>query len=405
MLDIYFKLLRKPGAKAFASAGLLSRLPISMFNISLILMVQIQYNSYEMAGRVAAISTVAWALQTVPTARWSDRVGQRAAMWPLTIVHLLGVSLAITTAMNHGSEAWLVLGAVLAAFSGPLGSLTRARWSYILKSDKDIHTAFSLEGALDEVLFIAGPALATILATVVYAPLGLVVSSAGMLIGMTILLPQRSTEPPARRDTGGTGLGWRIPPVVWAVALVAAALGLMFGAIDISTIAFAEELGAKDKAGLVLGVLALGSFFGGLVYGSREWKTPLRLRLVIGSTLVAVGFSTMTSMPNLVLFSVVGFFAGAVIAPTITSTDNIIQRAVKSDQLTEGMAWLRIGIGTGVAAGAWAAGYLIESTNARAGLTLAGGAAILVAVVAFAIFPILRTGIRDDVHEGADAPN
>jgi len=102
MLDTYREILAKPGATAFASSGLLARLPMSMFNISMILMVQIQYDSYQMAGRVAAIGTLVWALQTVPTSRLVDRVGQRAAMIPLSCIFVVGVSLAIWTAMTHG---------------------------------------------------------------------------------------------------------------------------------------------------------------------------------------------------------------------------------------------------------------------------------------------------------------
>ena len=93
MLDTYRVILRKPGALQFASAGLLSRLPMSMFNISVILMVQIQYDSYSMAGRVAAIGTLVWAIQTVPTARLVDRIGQRRAMIPLSVLFVVGAVL------------------------------------------------------------------------------------------------------------------------------------------------------------------------------------------------------------------------------------------------------------------------------------------------------------------------
>jgi predicted MFS family arabinose efflux permease len=118
---------------------------------------------------------------------------------------------------------------------------------------------------------------------------------------------------------------------------------------------------------------------------------------VAASLLVAVGFSLLAAQPNLILFGTVGFFAGSVIAPLFASSDNVIQRSVKKDQLTEGLAWLRIGIGIGVGAGAWLAGGLIEKTGASAGLALAGGSAVLVAVAALATIPWLRS-VR-----GADA--
>ncbi len=393
MFDRYRDLLSRPGATAFAFAGLLSRLPGSMFNISLILMIQIQYNSYAMAGRVAAIGTLAWAAQTVPTARLVDRFGQRTGMIPLVVLHVTGVAVAIVTAMSRGPEAWLWVAAILASLSGPLGSLTRARWSHILTSDREIHTAFSLEGSLDEILYITGPALAAILATGVYPAAGLIVGTAGLLIGITILLAQAGTEPP-RRAVGSAGLGLRIPRAVIAVTLIGLALGLLFGGIDISTVAFADEQGVKRFAGLVLAALSFGSFLGGLTYGSREWKMPLERRILAGALAASIGFCIMALMPNLVLFGIVGFFAGATIAPLIASCDNAVQRSVKKHHLTEGLAWLRIGIGIGVAIGAWIAGILIERVGAHGGLSVAAVAAVLVAVTAIATSPLLGHRFR-----------
>lgn len=401
MLSTYRGILSKPGAVAFASSGLLARLPMSMFNISVILMVQIQYDSYSMAGRVAAIGTLVWAAQTVPTARLVDRIGQRAAMIPLTIMHVIGVVIVIWTAMTHGPEWLLWVGTATASISGPVGSLTRARWSHILKSDQEIHTAFALEGALDEVLFIGGPALATILATLVWAPLGLIVCTTAAVIGIALLVPQTATQPPKRADTGGAGLGLRLPLAVVAVTLIATALGLMFGAFDLSAIAFADAHGLKSVSGLILAVLSVGSLLGGLYYGSRHWKMPLWKRTVVFAALVGIGFLALGVAPNLLIFTVLGFFAGATIAPTMTNIDSVVQRVVARDQITEGMAWVRIGIGIGVAFGAWLAGYLIETKGARYGLGVAAASAVLVFLIAVATIPLLR---RNTEREPAAEP-
>jgi len=405
VLATYRSILSHPGAKAFAAAGLLSRLPIAMFNISFILMVQIQYDSYEMAGRVAAIGIVVWALQTVPTSRLVDRIGQRTAMLPLLALHIVGVTVGIWTAMNQGAEWVLWIAVAVASLTGPLGSLTRARWSNILDTDEDIHTAFALEGALDEVLFISGPALATILATTVWPAAGLVVSTVGTVVGLTILLAQRSTEPPTRTETGGASLGLRVPPAVIAVTFIAFGLGLMFGAFDISVVGFSEELGYKSWSGVVLGVVAGGSFLGGLLYGTRHWKTALWKRTVLGTVALAVGFTALAFSPNLLVFAVVGFLAGLAIAPTLTNADTVVQRVVKRDQITEGMSWLRIGMGVGVAIGAWAAGYLVDERGAHAGLWMSAGAAIAMVGIALATAAVIRRGterpgVRDtqDVH-------
>ncbi len=383
MYKPYRAILSRPGAANFAFAGLLARLPISTFNLSVILLVQIQYGQWEIAGRVAAVGVIVWALQTMPTARWVDRSGQRR-MIPLTILFVIGVAIVAFTAMTRGPEWMLWLGVAVGSFTGPLGALTRARWSHILDDDDDIHTAFSLEGALDEVLFVAGPALVTWLAYAVHPASGLILATAGMVTGITLLLARTDTEPPPSRGTGVAGLGLRVPAALVAVALSAVALGAMFGAFDISTVAFAAKAGHEDWGGAVLGIISAGSFVGGLIFGARRWRTPLWGRFVITAVLLGVGFTTVSFMPTLLAYTAVGFVAGMAIAPVLTSQDSVIQRLVKQSQLIEGMAWLRVGLGIGVAFGSWYAGRLIDAGGHRSGLWLMAAAAIGVAVLALA---------------------
>ncbi|WNM27487.1 MFS transporter [Demequina capsici] len=384
MLTTYRRLLAHPGALAFALAGLLSRFPTSMFNLSVILLIEGTYGSWEMSGRVAAVGVIAWAVQSVPTARLVDRVGQRKAMWPLTLITVLGAAIITATALTRGPEALLWLGVILGSLSGPLGSLTRARWSYLLKTDDEIHTAFSLEGALDETLFVLGPTAVTLLATAVHPVAGLAVAVAGLLVGMSLLLSQTSTEPPARGPEGTSGLGLKVPGAVTAVSLLTVGVGFTFGTLDITTVAFAEEVGHAALGGLVLGIVSAGSFVGGLLYGARRWRTPLWGRVVVLSLLFALGFALVAQTTHLAVYAAVGFVAGLTIAPLLASADTVVQRVVAQAQLTEGMAWVRIGMGAGVAFGAWAAGRGIDASGHHAGLEVTLWAAASVALLALA---------------------
>ena len=65
------------------------------------------------------------------------------------------------------------------------------------------------------------------------------------------------------------------------------AMGAIFGATDVSVVAFTDELGHKNLAGLVLAVFALGSGLAGFVYGARHWSGPLWRRYAVG--MVALG--------------------------------------------------------------------------------------------------------------------
>ena len=53
-----------------------------------------------------------------------------------------------------------------------MGSMVRARWSALLRGTPRLHAAFSLESVADEIIFVVGPAVVTVLATAVYPAAG-----------------------------------------------------------------------------------------------------------------------------------------------------------------------------------------------------------------------------------------
>src|SRR5215207_3834954 len=111
----------------------------------------------------------------------------------------------------------------------PIGSCVRARWSYVLDQPAEVQTAFALEAVLDEVVFIVGPVLG--LATAIVAGVG----------GSLAFAAQRGTEPPAHPHDPSTGVREPMPwRTVVPLAVVCLALGILFGAAEVTTVAFAD---------------------------------------------------------------------------------------------------------------------------------------------------------------------
>src|ERR1700753_3376379 len=142
-----------------------------------------------------------------------------------------------------------------------------------------MHAAYSLESVAEEVIFVAGPVLVTLLATEVQAASGLIVAAGTCLIGSLWLAAQRPTDPPVpASEVSATGApARRRGPVVPARSLFTLApvfmfFGALLAAIDLSTVDFAARHGHKPLAGLILGGYAGGSAVGGLWYGSKVWR-------------------------------------------------------------------------------------------------------------------------------------
>src|SRR5690606_24026061 len=156
---------------------------------------------------------------------------------------------------------------------------------------------------LDEVIFIVGPVLATALATTINPAAGVIVPVFASLIGGLWFLSQKATEPPpAPKDAPRVrGSVLRSPGMV-APVIIFAAVGTIFGAMDVATVAFAEEQGSKGAAGAVLASFAFGSMLSGLGYGARSWVVPLWKRFIVCAVMLGLGVSTFflaTSLPVL----------------------------------------------------------------------------------------------------------
>jgi MFS family permease len=391
----YRDVLGTPGSVRFSAAGLVARMPMSMIGIGTVLMVQTLYGSYAMAGRVSAVLVVAQAVVSPQVARLVDRAGQRRVMLPLLVTTTAGL-LGLVVAAVLGAPEWVlwVLAAVGGGAQGSYGSMVRARWSYLLGDPRRLHTAYSLESALDEVVFIVGPVLATVLATGVTPSSGVLAATIAGAVGGVWFLGQRATEPPASGvATPADGAASRsaiLMPGMLVLAVVFVAMGVMFGSADVSTVAFAEEAGSKGAAGVVLACFAAGSMLSGFAYGARHWVSPLSRRFAIGACALAAGVSLFFLVDHLVALAAVMFMTGFAIAPTLINGNALVQALVAPRQLTEGLAWVSTSLGVGVSAGSWVAGARIEAVDAHAGFLVTMVAGWVCAALAVATLPTLR---------------
>ena len=389
MLSPYRDVLSVPGARVFASSGLLARLPISMLGIGIVLLVEAATGSYGRAGAVAATFGVVQAVATPVVARAVDRFGQARVMRPAIAVHVVGLVLMVVAAQTAAPlVAFFAAAAVMGATIGSLGSLVRARWSYALAGDPReaarMHTAYSLESVLDEVVFIAGPLLVTLLAIRVSPSAAVLAAALAVGAGGTVLLAHRSSEPPVTGGRATAGTAVLAAPGMVVLALAFVCVGGIFGAVEVVTIAFTDERGSPGAAGWVLASFALGSLLAGVAYGSVSWRWPAGRRFVLGVVMLAVGVVPVMLVEEVVLLAVVVFVAGFTISPMLISGNALVPELVAPGRLTEGLAWVSTAIGVGVSAGSAVSGVLVDAVGAHRAFVVPVAAGALAAVVALA---------------------
>lgn len=407
MLQPYRAVLAHPGALAFSSAGVLARLPMSMVGIAVVLAVSEVYGSYGLAGQITAVYVVVHSVCSPPLARLVDRHGQARIMRPAILVATAGMSALVVAIAVAAPPLWLhVAAAMTGASVGSIGALVRARWSHVLDDAGELHAAYSLEAALDEVVFVVGPIVATLMATIVAPTAGLWIPAVALVVGGLLLLAQRSTEPPPARPGTTRGPSVLRSGGMIALIVVFVAVGAIFGATDVAVVAFAEEQGAKSAAGAVLAVFAAGSLLAGLGYGSRSWTAPLWRRFVIGVLALAAGVSLFFLVSSLPVLAAVMFVTGFAIAPTLINGNGLVTELVARPRLTEGLAWVGTALGVGVSVGASVGGAVVDHSGAHTGFLVVVASAATAVIAAVGAVPVLRSGARQRERavaaEGAD---
>jgi MFS family permease len=380
----YQEVLSDRRAVAFSLAGFVARLPMSMTGIGIVLLVSLTTGSFGLAGLLTGATTVAAAVVAPLWGRATDRVGQARVLLLTVVINVLSVALLVTAI----ELAWPLAVSFTAAIGVGIGfsmagSAVRARWTLRLNGSPLLHTAYALEAMLDEVVFIIGPVLVTFLATALHPALGVSVSAVIGLIGAVALAGQRSSQPPIRSiphgHAGSRRLPWR---VLLPVAIASSALGMVFGAMEVNIVAFAKEAGVLPYAGFILVAWSFGSLVAGAVTGAIIWRSSPAKRFRVSASLLALSLLPLPFVDHPVGVALLLILSGMAIAPTLIATIGVIQSAVDQSRLTEALAWNSTGMVAGVAVGAAAVGYVIDSSGAQAGFVAVAIAGLLLTLSA-----------------------
>ena len=388
----YARLFAVPGSLAFSFAGWLARLPMPMIGLGAVLLVARETGSYGLAGAVAGTLALAGSVVSPQWARAMDRRGQGVVLRSSMAAYLaFGVAFVVVVVAGAPQWLWFVLAALTGASGPNIGSMVRARWAHVLDAEAR-QTAFAFESVVDEVVFVVGPPLVTLLATLLAPPVGILT---GLLIGGVgglWLSGQPATEPPAHPLEAGSRSRWTaaLSPTLFVVAVTYLAIGGVFGAMDVVVVGFAQAEGAPALAGVALAVYAGGSLVAGLVYGIVRLPGTLAGRFVGCAVFFGLAAQTLLAVGSLAVLVPAGFVAGLAIAPVLVAGMSLVESRVSRSALTEALAWTTTGLTLGFSAGSALAGSAVDAWGAEAAFGVPALAAGLAALLALGGSPMLR---------------
>ena len=403
----YARLFRLPGAKAFCVSAAVARLPISMMSLGIVLALNHLYDNWTVAGTMSATYIFCAAIVTPFYARLFDRFGQRrVGVVALAVQTVVMLGFAFGAAFRIPIPALFALAVVTGLAQFSFGALVRTRWAYALRGKEDedslLNTAYALESAIDEIVFIVGPILAAFLATSVNPVSQLFVPVIAAATGGTVFFSLKGTQPPVMTpvdvtapaaDTGNgedAGRGPRINallkrnrrphartrsallyPGVWIVVVVFVVFNMSFTAFDVSVTANMKAMGVEQFVGLQLAMFAVGSCIGAIVFGSVKFPGSHWKLMVLFLAILTCGFvSFRLSMNHLILLGALEVLAGLVVSPMFATGNLIIKESVPAQSLTEGLAWVTTGGSVGASLGSSVAGVVLDAGGPALGLMM-----------------------------------
>ena len=392
MLQIYRAAFRTRGTAAFCAAAFVARFSIAVYPIGCVLLISLRTGHYGFAGLLSGVYVFSNGAGNPVLGRLVDRFGQRRVLLPASTVHVAAVIVVIALAKTSGPDGAFVVPIAVAGFTYlAMGSLVRARWSYVLAGRPELTTAYSLESILDEVMFTLGPLAATVIATQLDPAYVFVLAAVLVGAGSLWLAAQPATEPPAQ--AAGT------PPHASALRsrgmvllLVAAAgMGAFFASAEVTMVAFCGQHGHTGVAGLLLACFAGGSGTAGFVYGARHGSAPVLDRFRRQCVIFGLLPLLFVAAVNIPVLAVLAFVVGMTIAPALITSFGLVEQIVPGGALVEGMSWLTTGLSVGYGIAASIVGRIADDHGARLAFVVAIAAGLVVTATGLVVHARVRS--------------
>jgi MFS family permease len=370
-LATYRRVLTRPRVLPLAAASVLARMSTGMGSVALILYVHGISGSFGAAGVVAGAFTIGIGITGPLLGRLIDRRGSRRVLVPGGL--LAGAGFLAVVALGEGGAGTVALAAaafLAGAATPPVGGVLRQRWPDVV-APADLTTAYACDAILIEVIFIAGPLLAGLLAATAGADVG-VLAAGGLSALGSVLFARLATVAPAPAGEPRHWLGAIASARLRLLVFAGVPVGASFGALDVALPAFGAHHGAAALGGPYTAAFAVGSMLGGIAYGARHdaLGPPARALLILGA------LTSLLCMPVLAAATIAEMFfcaalSGLCVAPLITVRNQLLRSSAPAGTETEAFTWLSLSITLGASVGAALAGPLAEAAGWRAAAALA----------------------------------
>ncbi|CAH0125338.1 hypothetical protein SRABI76_00128 [Microbacterium oxydans] len=374
-------LLRIAGFPYFLIA-FIARLPFAMMVVGVLTVVVSARGSLSLGGLTSAAVGLGTACFGPLLGAAADRFGQRLVLSILAVAN--GSMLVLFTVVVYGpaADAFVLLAAVgIGATAPQVAPLSRSRLVTIIRDRmpeqqraKTVSGTMAYESAADETVFVFGPFIVGILASVIapWAPLVGAAVLTVVFVGAFALHPSGRHVSKDRGEDGKalSSVSELFRPQLLVVILGILGVGMFFGTMLTSLTSFMADRGAAEQAGLLYGVMGVGS---ALLALGVAWLPPafsLRARWLVFSGILLSGSLLLGLVDSPAMMMLALAIMGIGIGPTLVTQYSFGAALSPLGRSATVMTMLGSGIVVGQSIGAAIAGEISENVGTSAALVL-----------------------------------
>ncbi|MGY2129372.1 MFS transporter, partial [Blastococcus sp. SYSU DS0617] len=373
-------LLRYAGPTYFPTT-FLARMPYAMVTVGVLTLVVVERGSVTFGGLNSAAAGIGTALGGPLIGAAADRLGQRRVLVPLGLIHavLLGV-FPLVVISSAADATVLTMSVFLGALAPQVGPMSRTRLVALIRrhidrdrQEKTLSGTMAYESAADETVFIVGPFLVGLLASAIAPWVAIAGAAALTFVFVTAfaLHPTGRVQPPTDQPQAPQAPVRELVRLPLATVVVGTlGVGLFFGATLTSLTGFLAADGDGDRAGLLYGVMGIGSAVLALGSAALPVRFTLRARwLIFGTVLLAaaIAFASARSVTGLVVALAV---LGLGIGPTLVTLYSLAAQLSPAGRSATTMTMLGSAVVVGQALASAGTGVVVDRLGVETGLVL-----------------------------------